>query len=945
MELLRQNALVLIVGLMLNAVAPSPAIAQPIRPESEPQAASSEPLQALSPEQRKWLAETLQAVRSARAHARLERSSEHYLGSGNPDICPIAGLDLGEQEWGQKDSALFAPFARRRAVSRTGWKGVAPPSESASDLFGEYISEQIVLSRCIYCHVEDGISGHTRVVFSPPTAAQHQERNLEVFRNFVDAVEGGADRILSKIQGVSHGGGVQVPAGSAEFANMERFVRLLDGGSTTGGLSPETLFDGVTMASPEKTLRRAALMFAGRLPTQAELASVGDGRIDSLRRAIRAVMTGPGFHEFLIRGSNDRLLTDAHLDNALRPFNNPGGGFFVDLTNLRWEMAKAAFDRGHEFELTDWSFRNWYYAVQYGVARAPLELIAYVVENDRSYTEILTADYIMANPPAAEAYGARARFLDPEDPEEFRPTRIASYYRNDASKISVDDERIGRRIVNPGNLSTNYPHAGILNTTVFLRKYPTTPTNRNRARSRWAYYHFLGLDIEKSASRTTDSAALADTDNPTMKNPACTVCHRVMDPVAGAFQNYGEEGLYRDNFGGLDSLAFLYKSPRDGTESPYQRGDTWYRDMLEPGFDSKLAPNSDRSLQWLARRIVADPRFAEATVRFWWPAIMGVEVASPPEDELDRDYEGQLLASAAQLAEVRRLAEAFRTGFVPGRPYNAKDLFAEIALSPWFRAESIGDMDAVRATALRDAGVERLLTPEELERKTEAITGYVWGRRPSQRAGGGTSHLNATTARSSAYELVYGGIDSDGIPVRSREMTPLMSTVAQSHAIQISCPIVLREFYLWPEGDRRLFGGIDLQTTPETDGGAAAIKQKLVELHQKLFGVTLPIDSPDIEQSFRLFVEVWESGRHTNVVNFDESARGCHWRSGAGADRRYFDGLAEEVLTYDYSGSARLDWDKAFALTSGPLYDRNYVARAWVPTLAYLLTDYRYLHF
>ena len=109
-------------------------------------------------------------------------------------------------------------------------------------------------------------------------------------------------------------------------------------------------------------------------------------------------------------------------------------------------------------------------------------------------------------------------------------------------------------MLDSGPLITNYPHAGILSTTAFLLRYPTTATNRNRTRSRWTYYHFLGLDIEKFASRTTDPDALADTNNPTLRNPACTVCHRVLDPVAGAFQNYGDDGYYRDQWGGLNSL-------------------------------------------------------------------------------------------------------------------------------------------------------------------------------------------------------------------------------------------------------------------------------------------------------------------------------------------------------------------------------------------------------
>ena len=188
-----------------------------------------------------------------------------------------------------------------------------------------------------------------------------------------------------------------------------------------------------------------------------------------------------------------------------------------------------------------------------------MELIAYVVERDLPYTEILTADYIMANPMAAEAYGAATTFADPNDPFEFRPSEIVSYYRDDESKVSEFSLELGTKVTDPGDLSTIYPHAGILNTTVFLKRYPTTATNRNRARARWTYYHFLGLDVEKSASRTTDPVALADTNNPTMHNPNCTVCHSVLDPVAGAFQNYGDDGFYRDQWGGLDSLDHFYK--------------------------------------------------------------------------------------------------------------------------------------------------------------------------------------------------------------------------------------------------------------------------------------------------------------------------------------------------------------------------------------------------
>ena len=534
-------------------------------------------------------------------------------------------------------------------------------------------------SKCINCHVDGGASGHTRLVLTPRDVEGHEATNLAVFQDFLDAVEGGADLILNKIQGAeAHGGGVKVVAGSTDFANMERFLRALGGETTSGAISPDTLFDGVTMASSARTLRRAALLFAGRLPTQAELNAVTFGNKAILRRTIRGLMTGRGFHDFLIRSANDRLLTDAERRTVV-PVNEPR---FVDHTNKLWELADEAVKNGYDRLSRYPPYRFYTYAVQYGMARAPLELIAHVVENDLPYTEILTADYIMANPVAAFAYGADTEFENAEDPTEFKPSEILSYYRRDNSQIVERDPVRGRRVINPGNLRTDYPHAGILNTTVFLRRYPTTPTNRNRARSRWTYYHFLGFDIEKSAARTTDPNALADTNNPTMNNPACTVCQFPMDPVAGAYQNYGNDGLFRDKRGGMDSLPTLYKYPKDGTTSPYRRGDTWFRDMREPGFDGMTAPSADNSLQWLVERMVADERFASAAVRFWWPAIMGVELVEPPTDPSDSDFDVMLIASSAQALEIDALAQSFRDGFEGGTPFNAKDLLTEIALSP-----------------------------------------------------------------------------------------------------------------------------------------------------------------------------------------------------------------------------------------------------------------------
>ena len=893
--------------------------------------------------------------------ATFENFLSEVEGGASRILNKIQGVSHGGGEQVSADSDDFAQMERFL-------EALGGPSE----VFGRHISERVVQSRCIYCHVQGGRSGHTRLVFEQSTNPDHEALNLETFESFLSEVESGASRILNKIQGVSHGGGEQVPADSADFAQMERFLSGLDAGVVPAAITVETLFDPVRMAPLRKTLRRAALIFAGRVPTEEEYASIyGGGR--TLRAAIRGLMTGPEFHEFLIRGANDRLLTNRDDRNVIDHDQ------FVDFTREHYRRKKAAHASGDST-----SFRSWYRHVEHGARRAPLELIAHVVENDLPYTEILTADYIMANPYAARAYGALTTFDDPDDPREFRPTKIVSYYRKGDDFERERDHIVDAvRIIDPGSLRTDYPHAGILNTTMFLSRYPTTATNRNRARARWTYYHFLGVDVEKSASRTTDPVALADTNNPTMFNPACTVCHSVLDPVAGAFQDYGDDGFYKDQWGGMDSLHEFYKRPeeeifeveadswdtrqtfsitawlppgsalflrhvnnnycddagcgtlgrdfridkitvrdvedgalvhdvtwdfldehcmsdgryngatgaddhyqwwgwdcaiplnipagasyivevvtwadRAGDELAklglgarlYQEGDTWYRDMRSPGFSAEQAPEGEDSLRWLARQIVDDRRFAEATVKFWWPAIMGSEVAEPPAEEGDADFEGQLLAANAQSAEVRRLAHGFRQGFHGGSAYNMKDLLVEMVLSKWFRADALYDSDPVRRVALRYAGARRLLTPEELARKTAAQTGYQWDRWFNTTCRWDTCEPlpDRLTQR---LRLLYGGIDSDGITKRARNMTPVMAGVAKRYAVRTSCPVVMREFFLLPDEDRRLFGGLDRSVTPKVNFAASFDIEAASQAEREILSLegSLPKGSTTMRLSF-----------------------------------------------------------------------------------------------
>ena len=731
---------------------------------------------------------------------------EVRIAAGSTPTFAVFISNSGEIAFDPANNRVFLAFSQNgqvRGSTSVAFRGGGVTT--ARSLYGDTVGPESVQTRCIACHFDGGIAAGTRLVFEIGDDEATRQHNFEVFESYVGTVPDGANRILSKVQGaLAHGGAVQIAGGTEEFSDLQEFLVRL-GADVSATVNPNTLFGSTRLLSPRQTLRNAALLLAGRLPTADEIDVVAAGNDATLRATIRGLMQGEKFHQFLIEGANDRLLTDRQFRSHVAI--NPGDTFFVDYAQENFERASAVQGLPDGDRAVD-EFYAWIGAVNYGFGRTPVELIAHVVENDKPYTEILTADYIMANPMANAAYGGDATFTDASDVAEFQPSHVLEYYRDSPTKVTNDVEFVGVEIINKGDAPTpNYPHAGILTTNAFLSRYPSTATNRNRARARWTYYFFLGFDIEKSAARTMDAEVLADTNNPTLNNSACTVCHEVMDPVAGAFQNFGDLGSYRDQRDGLDSLDDAYKTENG---SPYQHGDTWYRDMRAPGFNGVLATDSETSTEWLAQQIVGDPRFAAASIRFWWPAIMGTRPLEAPEDDQDESFEANLLAFSAQNNFINDLAQEFGEGIAGGQPYNLKDMLVELIMSPWYRAASEESGDTLLMGALATAGHERLLTPEQLNRKTQAITGFTWG--------GFKEHFWGFPVTNSPlireFRLYYGGIDSFGVTARNETPNAVMAGVAQAHAAQLSCPIVFREMVMLDDGDRMLFGGMSRFDTP-----------------------------------------------------------------------------------------------------------------------------------
>ncbi len=710
-------------------------------------------------------------------------------------------------------------------------------------------ADAVVQNKCIGCHIEDGLApkAGASLALRQTSDPTYLDFNFSNFHALSEARS--SQYILNKAQGAAHGGGAVIEPFSSDYKLLADFLQALALGTTcsssslkkqAGNSNPDALWSGINTLSTPQLYRKAAVVLSRRVPTAEENDRLSRGDI-TLAAAIDELMSGQGFHDFLVTGANDQLLTDA-FTNGLFPiqlFSNwwPGNGTTKLALFENLERNEELYKNNEQWKL--WQAQN------YGLSRAPVELIAHVVENDKPYTEILTANYTMVTPLTADLLNAelgdsweQSVVYNGEYSEfhkEFKPAKnFGTFNSEPGAEVCIPVQ--GGDCYPSTWEPFEWPHAGVLNTMAFLQRYPTTETNRNRARARWTYKFFLGLDIEASAARTTDAVALADKNNPTLLNPACTVCHQTLDPVAGAFQNYNETGIFRIS-GFTDSLPYGYKLD---PESGYVNGDTWYSDMRTPGMNGQSAPDASNSLQWLAQQIVADPRFPVATVEFWWPTVMGQAVLKAPEDPQLPNYNEELEAFSLQRYEVNKLAGAFVQN-----QFKLKALLREMVLSPWFASGEVVSQNATLFSVAK-LGTRRLLTPEELDSKTKSLFGFkVWEQ-------GRQNILPETiTYVSDWVNIALGGIDSYQVKSRAREVSSLSLVAFEQHASGVACVVSEIEAET-VNGQRQYLNTFDFSSTP-TD--SEELRAVLVNLYSRLHGRSVAEDSGDVELLVDLLLE------------------------------------------------------------------------------------------
>jgi hypothetical protein len=478
----------------------------------------------------------------------------------------------------------------------------------------------------------------------------------------------------------------------------------------------------------------------------------------------------------------------------------------------------------------------------------PMKLVEHIVRNERPFTEIVTADYIMVSPYTARGYGIfediKGQFKNPDDPTEFIPVKLkALVSRNKAE--------------NQESATGFYPHAGLLSTFQYLARYPTTETNRNRLRSRMYYQHFLGVDVLELAARVDDAAAAtAKYPIPTMQAAECVVCHKTLDPVAGIFQDYwrfADQGVFGRRKGG------------------------WFKDMFAAGFEGEDLPAQERwrAVQWLGERTAKDPRFAVAMTEHVYYILTGRKALLPPKDIDDPLYPARVRA----YVEQRRVVEAI-AGKLAKSGFNLKVAFKEWVASDFYRADGLATAakDPKRRAELDDVGIVRLLSPEQVERKVAAVFGERWGR------------LNGELA------TLYGGIDSKETTDRATDPSGAMGAIQRILANDVACKQVARDFAR-PANERRLFPGIEPSVLPGTPDDDKKIRAAIVYLHERILGRTDAPDSADVERTFKLFTGILEDAKKQKGLEKRE-AYSCRQGGAVTEDPQYTVRAWRAVVTY-----------------------------------------------
>jgi hypothetical protein len=234
-------------------------------------------------------------------------------------------------------------------------------------------------------------------------------------------------------------------------------------------------------------------------------------------------------------------------------------------------------------------------------------LVDSTLREDRSIVDLLTADYTFVNQRLAEHYG------------------IKGVYGSEFRRVAVEDP----------NRQGLLGQASILTVTSYPNR--TAPTIRGK----WVLEQLLGTPPPPPPpnvpSLREDASVRAVTMRQRMEqhraNPACAVCHRIMDPLGFALENFDGLGRWRDSAGPgaapIDSSGVLpdgtrFDGPAGLREVLLNRQELFVETFTERLLTYALGRGAEEYDRPVIRRIVR-----EAGEPRWSSIVLGIVKSTP----------------------------------------------------------------------------------------------------------------------------------------------------------------------------------------------------------------------------------------------------------------------------------------------------------------------------
>src|SRR5438093_179597 len=255
------------------------------------------------------------------------------------------------------------------------------------------------------------------------------------------------------------------------------------------------------------------------------------------------------------------------------------------------------------------TFPNFDENLRQALAKETELLIDSQLREDRSVVDLLTADYTFLNQRLAEHYG------------------IKGIYGNEFRRVKLEDP----------NRYGLLGQASILTVTSYPNR--TAPTIRGK----WVLEQLLGSPPPPPPPNVPSLKDDVTTQKLTMRqrmeqhraNPACAVCHRLMDPLGFALENFDGLGLWRDSVAPGSGPIDASGTTPDGTAFTGPAGlrelltkkrdrfvDTFTERLLTYALGRGLEEYDQAAIRKITREAVADDQK-------WSSIILGIVNSTP----------------------------------------------------------------------------------------------------------------------------------------------------------------------------------------------------------------------------------------------------------------------------------------------------------------------------